>query len=48
MPMKLAHLYAKLEKYEATAFNPNRGTVDAAACSSALNAYRGFWGPFID
>jgi len=46
-PLKLRQLYAKLEKYETTAFNPNRGGVNPAACQHALTEYGGFWGPFL-
>jgi arylsulfatase I/J len=47
MPSKVAELYAKIEKYETTAFNPKRGGTDPAACEAALGKYNGFWGPFI-
>ena len=40
-------LHAKLEKYETTAFNPNRGAYNGAACHHALHEYGGFWGPFL-
>ena len=40
-------LHAKLEKYETTAFNPNRGGYNGAACYHALHEYGGFWGPFV-
>jgi len=46
-PQRLARLRAKLEAYEATAFNPDRGGNTAAACEHAQGVYRGFWGPFM-
>ena len=47
MPGKVAELYAKIERYEATAFNPDRGGVDPNACTMAMEKYGGFWGPFV-
>lgn len=46
MPERLEAMRAKLAAYEATAFNPDRGREDPAACACALGAYGGFWGPF--
>ena len=46
-PQRLARLRAKLEAYEATAFNPYRGGNTADACEHAQGVYRGFWGPFM-
>ena len=37
----------RLIAYEGTAFNPDHGTDDGAACSRALGMYGGFWGPFL-
>ena len=34
-------------KYQATYFNPDRGRVWPGACSTAVNTYGGFWGPFL-
>ena len=39
---------AQVEAYEATAFNPHRGSTNPAACHKALSDYRGFWGPFLE
>ena len=47
MPAKAAELRAKVEAYETTAFNPDRGQVNPAACDNALGKYGGFWGPFL-
>ena len=47
MPAKAAALRAKVEAYETTAFNPDRGNVNPAACDNALGKYGGFWGPFL-
>lgn len=47
MPQKVAELYAKIEKYETTAFNPDRGQTDPNACAMAMDKYGGFWGPFV-
>ena len=46
MPDKLKELYAKLEKYESTHFDPDRGSADPNACKFAEEKYGGFWGPF--
>lgn len=47
MPEQVKKLRAKLEAYEATAFNPNRGYISHAACAAAMHKYGGFWGPFM-
>jgi len=47
MPEKVAELYAKIQKYETTAFNPDRGAPAKAACTMATTTYKGFWGPFV-
>lgn len=47
MPEKVEELRAKVEAYEATAFNPHRGSSNPAACQKALGPYGGFWGPFL-
>ena len=47
MPDILKEMQAKLAKYQASRFNPDRGKVSLAACQTALNVYHGFWGPFI-
>ena len=47
MPDMLKEMQAKLNKYQATRFTPNRGSDSPAACETALNVYHGFWGPFV-
>jgi len=47
MPEKVKEMYEKLEHYESSAFNPNRGNTDPKACELALGKYGGFWGPFV-
>ena len=46
MPDVLKEMQAKLVKYQATRFTPDRGSVSSAACVAALNVYHGFWGAF--
>ena len=46
-PDILKQMQAKLAKYQATYFNPNRGKVWPGACQAAINTYGGFWGPFL-
>jgi arylsulfatase I/J len=46
-PDILKQMQAKLAKYQATYFNPNRGMVWPGACEAAVNTYGGFWGPFL-
>ena len=46
-PGMMARLWTKLEEYEATAFNPHRGTVDPEACITAATKWGGFWGPWM-
>ena len=48
MPDVLKEMQAKLAKYQATYFNPNRGKTWPAACDMAMSKYGGFWGPFLD
>ena len=47
MPDVLKEMQAKLAKYQATHFAPDRGSVSPAACETALKVYHGFWGPFV-
>ena len=47
MPDVLKEMQAKLAKYQATRFAPDRGSVSPAACETALKVYHGFWGPFV-
>jgi len=46
-PQMLSDMRAKLAKYQATYFNPDRGGVWPGACETAMNEYGGFWGPFL-
>ena len=47
MPDVLAQMQKKLQKYQATYFNPDRGKSWPGACAIALQDYGGFWGPFL-
>ena len=47
VPDVLKEMQQKLAKYQATYFNPNRGKQPPLACETAMNKYKGFWGPFI-
>ena len=47
MPDVLAQMQKKLQKYQATYFNPDRGKSWPGACAIALDKYGGFWGPFL-
>ena len=47
MPDILKEMQQKLAKYQATYFNPQRGKQPLVACETAMNKYKGFWGPFI-
>ena len=47
-PAVVQRLYARIEELERSAFNPDRGGVDPAACRDALGKYEGFWGPFLE
>ena len=47
MPDILADMQKKLQKYQVTHFNPDRGKMWPEACTTALNKYGGFWGPFL-
>lgn len=47
MPDVLKSMQSKLAKYQATYFNPNRGIIWPEACTTAMNKYGGFWGPFL-
>ncbi len=48
MPEKLKDMQAKLVKYQATHFSPNRGQPWPGACDVAIDKYDGFWGPFLE
>ena len=45
-PDVLAQMQKKLQKYQSTYFNPDRGKTWPGACATALDKYGGFWGPF--
>ena len=47
MPDKVAELYGKIVEYEASAFNPDRGTTSPLACKFSNEKYGGFWGTFV-
>ena len=47
MPDVLKEMQAKLAKYQASHFNPDRGKSWPLACETALKTYGGFWGPFV-
>ena len=46
-PDTLKVMQQKLAKYRASYFDPNRGKSWPGACSTAINTYGGFWGPFL-
>ena len=48
MPDILKQMQAKLTKYQATYFNPDRGKVPPIACETVMGKYKGFWGPFVN
>lgn len=48
MPGLLNEMREKLEGYQATYFNPDRGSTPPEACQMAMGKYEGFWGPFIN
>ena len=43
----LANMQEKLHDYQATYFNPDRGTSWPGACEYAVKKYGGYWGPFL-
>lgn len=45
MPDVLKNMRTKLQKYQATHFNPDRGSIWPGACDTALNKHGGVWGP---
>ena len=47
MPDVLKEMQEKLAKYQATYFNPKRGTEPASFCQTVKDKYKGFAGPFI-
>ena len=47
MPDMLKTMQMKLQKYQKTYFDPDRGKESSMACETALNKYGGFWGPFL-
>ena len=47
MPDILQEMQKKLQQYQKTHFYPDRGHRWPEACTTALNKYGGFWGPFL-
>ena len=47
MPDMLKTMQKKLQDYQKTFFNPDRGKIWPGACETAINKYGGFWGPFL-
>ena len=47
MPDVIKNLQKSLAKYSASRFEPDRGKAWPGACSTAVNKYGGYWGPFI-
>ena len=47
MPDILKEMQQKLAKYQTTYFDPEHGKVSPLACQTAMDKYKGFWGPFI-
>ena len=43
----LETMQKKLAMYQASYFNPDRGSESPMACEAALNKYGGFWGPYL-
>ena len=44
----LREMRTKLQSYQGTLFDPDRGSVSSEACVAAQGVYKGFWGPFVD
>ena len=47
-PALVAELAAEVARLQATVWSPDRGADDGLACSVAMGAGGGFWGPFLD
>ena len=47
MTTVLRSMQSKPHGYQATRFNPARGSISPEACVAALGIYQGFWGPFV-
>ena len=47
-PEVLSKMVAKLAELNKSYYNPNRGEMDLKACTTALEKYHGYYGPFID
>ena len=43
----LETLQKKLAQYQASYFNPDRGSESPLACQAAMTKYGGFWGPYL-
>ncbi|XP_065199150.1 arylsulfatase B-like [Sycon ciliatum] len=46
-PAILKQLQERLQAWDATAFNPDRGQQWPEACQTAIEKYGGYWGPFL-
>eukprot|EP00117_Sycon_ciliatum_P033144 scpid65228/ scgid25566/ Arylsulfatase B; N-acetylgalactosamine-4-sulfatase len=46
-PDILKHMQERWSAWNATAFNPQRGSAWPEACQTAVEKYGGFWGPFL-
>jgi arylsulfatase I/J len=46
-PDIVLELRARITQWQATAFAPERGADDGAACRAAMSTWRGSWGPFL-
>jgi len=47
MPDTLQEMQTRLAKYQATYFNPDRGKEWPEACTTFVQKYDDFWGPFL-
>jgi len=47
-PLIRSQLHARMAEVRQTLFSPYRGTLDPAACRTAIDKYGGFWGPWLD
>jgi len=47
-PNIVSEMYERIAELQRTAFSPNRGTDNGAACKAAIERWGGFWGPFTE
>ena len=40
-------LFQRMQSLQKTVFSPNRGVDQPQACETALNTWKGYWGPFL-